>query len=161
MLATTLQQMIDRKLTSAAEISELTGVATSTVYRWLHGTSEPDFNAIRLLLRHLPDVNAQRALLDVFTAGTTWRFFNAETDLDLNQDGRIDHEDAMSASIESVRVAGESLWQLRHHCEALPNLGKSEGTQLVAVVGEVIHHCTIVQRIVTDMVERRKKARET
>ena len=51
MLARTLQRLIARNLTSAREIGELTGKAPSTVYRWISGASEPDFNSVRLLLK--------------------------------------------------------------------------------------------------------------
>ncbi len=159
MIAEALRQMIERKLTTASEISELTGVATSTVYRWIHGSSEPDFGAMRLLLRHLPSIEAQQAILNVFTAGTPWQFFRTDAEMDLNRDGRVDHEDAMTASIESVRAASESLSRLRGSCERVPGLGKPEVTELVEIVGEVIRQCTLVQRIITDMVERRKQAK--
>ena len=51
MLATTIRTLIDSELTSAREIGDLTGKAPSTVYRWINGRSEPDFNSIRLLVR--------------------------------------------------------------------------------------------------------------
>ena len=72
MIAPALQHLIDLKLTSAREISELTGVATSTVYRWAAGQSQPDFDAIRRLVRRLPNPRAQEALIQAFLQSTTW-----------------------------------------------------------------------------------------
>ena len=63
MLAKTLKRIIDKQFTSAKEISELTGVSQSTVYRWIAGQSQPDFDSVRLLVRLLPDKRAQKALL--------------------------------------------------------------------------------------------------
>ncbi len=113
MLESTLQKLIDGKLTSAREIGDLTGVAASTVYRWIRGESQPDFDSIRLLVRHLPNVQAQGAILAAFTVGTTWRMYNHELDLDVNQDGIIDASDAVDASINAVRAASRSLSQVR------------------------------------------------
>ena len=157
MLATTLQRMIDQKLTSAREMGDLAGVSTSTVYRWIAGQSQPDFDAVRLLVRHLPDPKAQEALLSVMTAGTDWNLAHLKMELDLNDDGRIDAQDALDASITAVRHAAESLGELRAQCHD-GNTPDAESTlALISTLNEAVKHCTISQRVLLAMSEQRRK----
>ena len=72
LLAPTLQKLIDANATTAKDLGEMAGVSSSTIYRWINGESEPDFDSIRLILHHLPDPNAQLAILTAFIAGTPW-----------------------------------------------------------------------------------------
>ena len=156
MLAHTLQQLIDQELTSAREISELAGVAASTVYRWIAGQSQPDFNAVRLLVRHLPNAQAQEALLSAFTAGTCWSFSRAEMDLDVNADGCIDTEDALDASIEAVRCAGETLANMRKaHQEKAPTADQT--LSLICLLNQVARQCSITQGILVELSEQRQR----
>ena len=112
MLQKTLQRIIDQKLTSAREIGELSGVSTSTVYRWIAGQSQPDFDSIRMLVRHLPDKRAQEEILSSFLNGTEWNASRLDLELDFNNDGKIDGEDALEATIESVQAAAKSLGRI-------------------------------------------------
>ncbi len=158
MLARTLQQIIDRKQSTAREMGELAGVSTSTVYRWIAGQSQPDFDSIRLLVRHLPDHRAQEALLTVIIAGTDWNVDHLELNLDLNDDGEIDARDALDASIRTVRHAAESLAQVRATCCQDGSPPPAEDTlKLIAELGEVVRHCTITQRVLLEMAEQRRK----
>lgn len=79
MIAQTLQRLINERLTTARELAEISGVAPSTIYRWINGDSQPDFHSIRLMLRHLPSRCAQQKLLEAFTTGTHWIYDHAET----------------------------------------------------------------------------------
>jgi transcriptional regulator with XRE-family HTH domain len=156
MLAKTLSRMIDTGMTSAKEIGELTGVAPSTVYRWVRGESQPDFDAIRLLVRHLKNPQAVEALLSAFIAGTAWRYYNLEGELDVNKDGTIDASDALDASIEAVRSAARSLAQVRDACRdgLLP---RETVIELVALLNDVIRHCSVTQQVLVHMSETRPK----
>jgi len=161
MIAETLQRLIDEGITSAKEISELTGVASSTVYRWLNGKSQPDFNAICMLLRQLPHTKGQEALLTCFLAGTHWQYYSMETDLDVNFDGKVNQDDALVASIESVRGASESLSRLRINIDAVEANEPTEHTEIIHMLNEVIQHCNVVQQILVKMSERQaKRARQ-
>jgi predicted transcriptional regulator len=156
MLAKTLQKIIDEKWSTAREIGELAGVSTSTVYRWIAGESQPDFNAVRLLLRHIPHPRAQEAILGVFASGTSWQFLHADLELDINSDGRVDAEDAMDASCKAVRAAAESLQTVRAACR-----GKSptaeETLDMIALLNQVVRHCTIAQRVLVEIAEQRSR----
>jgi len=156
MLATTLQTLIDQKLTTAREIGDLTGVAPSTVYRWIRGESQPDFDAIRLLVRHLPNPKAQGTILAAFTVGTNWRAYNHDLDLDVNQDGCIDATDAIDASINAVRAAGRSLSQVRDASRA-GSLDKDKCVELITLLNDIIHQCTLTQQILVHLSEQREK----
>ena len=156
MLATTLQTLIDQKLTTAREIGDLTGVAPSTVYRWIRGESQPDFDAIRLLVRHLPNPKAQGSILAAFTIGTNWRAYNHDLELDVNLDGTVDATDAIDASINAVRAAGRSLSQVRDASRA-GALDKDKCVELITLLNDIIHQCTLTQQILVHLSEKREK----
>lgn len=156
MLAKTLSELIDKKLTTAREIGELAGVSTSTVYRWIARQSQPDFDSIRLLLRHLPSRAGQEALLGVFMAGTPWSATHQQIDLDVNRDGQVDADDALDASIEAVKSAGRSLAQVRA-ASRTQALDPEQTLDLIAQLNHVVRQCTITQRVLIDMSERRRK----
>jgi hypothetical protein len=158
MLAKTLQRVIAKKLTNAREIGELTGKAPSTVYRWISGDSEPDFNSIRLLLRHLPNPLAQQALLSMFTAGTAWQVFRDQSDLDANHDGHISVEDALDATIHSVKVLGGCLAHMRETSKTAA-LAPEDVVTTVAHLDEVIQHCHISRRVLVKLCEQQRKRR--
>ena len=162
MLAKTLQRLIDDKLTTAGEIAELAGVSSSTVYRWIGGKSQPDFDSIRLLVRHMPDPKAQRAILSAFSAGTSWRFQYLDTDLDVNRDGRVDVNDALDASIRAVDAASELLVKVRKASKD-DRLTQDQIGPVIKVLNEVVQQCSITQQIMVRVWEmddkRRKRAR--
>lgn len=154
MLNTTLQKLIDDGLTNAKEVGELTGVAPSTVYRWLRGDSEPTFNSVRLLVRHLPHRGAQAAILNAFISATNWRFEHLEVELDVNMDGQVNATDALDATIDMMRCAAEALAGVR---EAGRNksINEEEAAKLVSVLSNVIQRCTQTQRVLTHLAEAR------
>ena len=155
MLQQALQRVIDLKLTSAREVGELAGVSTSTVYRWIAGQSQPDFDSIRLLVRLLPDRRAQEEILNAFLNGTEWSASRLEMELDVNQDGVVDGQDALAAAIESVQGAAKSLSQI--HAAAQSPLTAEEALQTIALLNHVVRHCTLTQRVLIDMGEQRAK----
>lgn len=157
MLARTLQHLIDSKTTTAKEIGELAGVSTSTVYRWINRESQPDFDSIRLLVRHLPQPQAQEAILAVFTAGCHWQFTHAQVDLDVNQDGKVDENDALDACIETVRAACESMQEIRNGTRQGRDLTSDETLRILTLLNHVAQHCTITQRVLMDIAESRQK----
>lgn len=151
----TLQRIIEQKWTTAREIGELAGVSTSTVYRWISGETQPDFNSVRLLLRHLTHPRAQEELLGCFTSGTPWHFTRSELELDVNRDGRIDAEDALDASCGAVKAAADSMDQVRGACRG--KLPSAEDTlEMIALLNQVVRQCTVAQRVLVEMAERRK-----
>ena len=162
MLRQTLDALIRQNLTSARELAELAGVSTSTVYRWIGGQSEPHFDSIRLLFRHLPNQEAQQALAAAFAAGTSWELkaLDPELDLDINRDGRIDPLDALDASIDAVRAAAESLDEVRTACRN-GVIRKAEAVHLIQLLSQTIRQCTLTQQILLRLSERRHKLKMT
>jgi transcriptional regulator with XRE-family HTH domain len=156
MLAQTLQRIIDKKFTTAKEISELAGVSQSTVYRWIAGQSQPDFDSVRLLVRLLPDLRAQKALLTAFTAGTDWHATHMNLELDVNQDGKVDADDALDASCEALKTSSETLLAIRQASKGKILTG-DETIELVSHLNQTIRQCSITQRILVDMAEQRKR----
>jgi len=156
MLSETLKRIIDTQLTSAKEIGELTGVSQSTVYRWIAGQSQPDFDSIRLLVRLLPDARAQKALLTAFTAGSDWHVTHMNLELDVNHDGKVDAHDALDASCISLKSSSETLLTIRDASKG-KILTSDETIELISLLNHTVRHCTITQRILVDMAEQRKK----
>jgi len=155
-IALTLQRMINEGLTSAREIGELIGVSPSTVYRWINGESQPDYNSIRLLVRHLPSRTAQQAILVGFTAGTSWQMQLVDVELDVNQDGRIGPDDALDSSIHAVQSASDSLIQIR---ESLRDgrIQQNEAGLLLEILAQVVTQCTVTQQLIVKLSEDKRK----
>ncbi len=156
MLTKTLNMMIEKKQTTAREIAEMAGVSTSTVYRWIAGQSQPDFDSIRLLVRHLPNKEAQELLLNTFTMGTTWQFARPELELDVNADGKIDAADALDASIEAVHSSAKNLKTLR----AAFRDGKADADEVLELIHLLQHtasQCTITQQVLVHLSEKNKR----
>ncbi|MFN3165753.1 MAG: helix-turn-helix domain-containing protein [Phycisphaeraceae bacterium] len=156
MLAKTLKRIIDKQFTSAKEISELTGVSQSTVYRWIAGQSQPDFDSIRLLVRLLPDTRAQKALLTAFTAGTDWHVTHMNLELDVNMDGKVDADDALDASCNALKTSSDTLLSVREASKGKV-LSSDETLELISLLNHTVRHCSITQRILVDLAEQRKK----
>ena len=156
MLASTLQGLIDQQLTSVTEVAELAGVSNSTVYRWIARRSQPDFDAVRRVIRGLPHPDAQQALLSVLTRGTPWRLRSTELSLDVNHDGKIDAEDALDAAIRVVHAAGRSLVHVRS-ASAAGTVKKQELVDLVGELNEVVTHSTLVQEVLIRMVDQQSR----
>lgn len=156
MLTKTLNRMIRLKQTTAREIAEMAGVSTSTVYRWIAGQSQPDFDSIRLLVRHLPNKKAQESLLSVFTMGTAWQFASPDLELDVNADGKIDAADALDASIHAVHSSAENLRQLRHAFR--DGMANSEQVlELIHLLQNTAGHCMITQQVLVHLSEKNKR----
>ncbi|GAB4108064.1 MAG: hypothetical protein Kow00105_13930 [Phycisphaeraceae bacterium] len=156
MLSKTLNRMIEKKQTSAREIAELAGVSPSTVYRWIAGQSQPDFDSIRLLLRHLPNREAQQSLLNAFTMGTNWQFACPDMELDVNADGKIDAADALDASIDAVHTSARNLKQLRSAFRD----GKADADEvleLVHLLQQTASHCLVTQQVLVHIMEKQKR----
>lgn len=158
MLTKTLNRLIEKKLTTAREIAELSGVSTSTVYRWIAGQSQPDFDSIRLLVRHLPNKAAQQSLLHTFTMGTSWQFTRPDLELDVNADGTVDAADALDASVEAVHSSANNLKQLRAafrdgHADA------DEVLELIHLLQHTAGQCMVTQQVLVHLMEKRKRRR--
>ena len=160
MISQTLQRLIDDGRTTAKELGELAGVSTSTVYRWINGQSQPDFDAIRLLMRHLADTRCQEALLIMFAAGTTWQFSQVAMDLDVNHDGRVDAEDALDAAVEAVKGAALSLSEVRDASKK-QGVTSDELLHVIAQLQHVVRQCVVTQGVLVEIGEdkRRRKLR--
>ena len=156
MLAKTFKRIIDKQFTSAKEISELTGVSQSTVYRWIAGQSQPDFDSVRLLVRLLPDTRAQKALLTAFTAGSDWHVTHMNLELDVNADGRVDADDALDASCQALKSSSDTLLSIREASKGKV-LSSDESLELISLLNHTVRHCTITQRILVDLSEQRKR----
>ena len=159
MLDKTLQHIVDRKYTSAREVGELVGVSTSTVYRWMSGESQPDFHSIRLLLRHIGHPKAQEAILSVFAAGTHWQFVHNRLDLDANQDGEVNADDALDAACGAVRSAAESLSRIRTLCRD-ETVTAEDMLEMISLLDRASRKCTVARRVLVEVSDRRREQKQ-
>lgn len=156
MLATALAKLIESETTSVTEVAELAGVSNSTVYRWISRRSEPSFDAIRRLIRGLPNPRAQEVLLSTLVTGTPYRLHATELALDVNNDGLIDGEDALDAAIRVVYSAGRSLTAVRAAAVA-GKVRQDEVVGLVEQLDDVVRHSTLVQEVLIRLVDKGKR----
>ena len=63
-----IRNLLDQKLTTIKEMEEVTGRASSTIYRWMNGESEPHHTDMRLLVRHMSHSDARRKLVSMLTS---------------------------------------------------------------------------------------------
>lgn len=159
MIDQTLQRIVDQGLASVTEISEVTGVALSTVYRWMAGKSEPSFHAIALLLRHVRDTDAQAQLVNAFLAGTRWQGLDVGGELDINADGEIDMLDALDSSIDSVNTASQTLQDIRNMSRD-GKVTRDNTAHLIELLRQLVHQCTVTQQVLVKVSTKpgRKKA---
>ena len=156
MLARTLRKLIEDGTTTAREIGELAGVSTSTVYRWTNGDSRPDFDSVRLLVRLLPSPEGQEAILGAFINGTPWQVQHSQTNLDVNQDGQVDVEDALDAAIDIVRAAAHSLTRIRSaHQDS--KFTAEDVIEVADLLNRVSRQCNITQQVLVYLAEERRK----
>lgn len=160
MIDRTLKLILDQGLATIGEISELAGVAPSTVYRWIAGTSEPSFSAIAMLLRQVRNPQAQAHLVHAYLAGSSWQGHDTTGELDVNADGHIDVLDALDLSIDCVNTASQTLTDVRN----LSRDGKvteNDAGHLMEMLRQLVHQCTITQKVLVRLSapKKRKRAR--
>jgi len=158
-LSQTLSQIVRNKWSNARELADLAGVSSSTVYRWIAGESQPDFDSVRLLLRHLPNRKGQEALLGAFCSGSGWSFTLNEIELDVNHDGKIDAEDALDAAINTVGHASDALKQTRK-AAAVDKLDAEQALQLIQTLNHTTRQCAVVQQVLIQMTEQQAKRKK-
>lgn len=157
MISAALTNIIEQKLTTVGEISELAGVSPSTVYRWINGQTQPPYDAIRLLIRHMPDARAQRILLLYTIRGTPWQLRGPHETLDVNGDGQIDSNDALDSMIRIVRQASMSLSQIRDALREKP-LTSQELMEAVETLEDVAIESCLAQQILARIQESHQRA---
>jgi len=159
LLAPALQKLIDTHTTTAKDLGEMAGVSSSTIYRWINGESEPDFDSIRLILHHLPSADAQLAIITAFIAGSPWTVTQTVGELDVNHDGQVGTEDALDSAISCVLVASDSLQQIRMACSD-GKVTQAEAQRVSQLLADVINQCSITQQVVMSIAQPvRKKAK--
>lgn len=158
MISAALTNIIEQKLTSVGEISELAGVSPSTVYRWINGQTQPPYDAVRLLVRHLPEPRAQRILLLYTIRGTPWQLRGPHDTLDVNGDGDIDSNDALDSMIRIVRQASLSLAQIRDALREKP-LTSEEMMEAVETLEDVAIESCLAQQILARIQESHQRGR--
>ena len=89
----------------------------------------------------------------LFQAGTTPGCLKAG---DVNDDGVIDAEDALDASIETVKSAGHSLKSVRN-ANRDGMLTSDEILELVALLNHVSRQWTITQRVLVELAEQQRR----
>jgi len=159
MLANTLQHLVQDKLVTVREMAELTGRGESTVYRWISGESQPDFEEVRLLTRRLKNAEARRRLAEMFTSGmpvtVEWR-----TDVEDITEGeqRGEPAEAMDAGLAALRDVTDVLEQERDMMRS-GQVAESAAVRTIASIDAAIRHLLVSKGILVRHRTRRRRAR--
>lgn len=156
LLAETLDQLIRDNVTTASEVATFAGVSNSTVYRWIAHESQPQYDSVRQLVRHLPSRDAREAILTAFLAGTPFQFQCVDEDLDVNDDGKVDAGDALDAAIKAVHAGAESLTLLRESGNGR-NYDAEQTLRTIHLLNRMVRQCGITQQVLAQIAESRSK----
>jgi len=156
MLNSLLARLVEEKLTSVREIAELTGRGESTVYRWLSRQSQPDFDDIRLLVRHLNSTEAQQRLIELFASGLPivieWK------DEQRPAEEQTDVFDALDFSLLALETFTDALARQRAIMRQSEQIEQGI-TESVALIDKTIQRLTTAKNILVDQAPRRRRAR--
>jgi predicted DNA-binding transcriptional regulator AlpA len=145
MFGTIIRMLLDDKLTTINEIEEVTGRASSTIYRWMNGESEPHATDVRLLVRHMKSEQARRKLISVLASDLPVVISWVE---DVEHEAQ---EDESADRLEGTEVLDRSLLALDCLSHALSEgndairkqeLSRESYVKLVTLVDETIRHLT-------------------
>lgn len=138
-----IRYLLDNKLTTIKEIEEVTGRGSSTVYRWINDESDPHHTDMRLLIRHLRNPEARRAVLNELTSDLpiviNWIADDAaaEAGTGAERDGHEVIERSLLALDCLTHALSEGNEALRRK-----ELTKDAYVKLVSLVDETIRHLT-------------------
>ena len=159
MLNLVLRQLIEKKLTTVREIVELTGRGETTVYRWVNGKTQPDFDDMRRLLRHLPDHTARQAILSFFTSDLPVEIEWLSDDIDLVPGvGDKEKHHAFDLSLLALECMVDILGHVRHDTRN-EALSSEANTEALAHIEAVMRYMTLARRALVEQGEQRKKAK--
>jgi transcriptional regulator with XRE-family HTH domain len=161
MLASTLQHLIQDKLVTVREVAELTGRGESTVYRWISGESQPDFEEVRLLTRRLKHAEARRRLAEMFTSGmpvtVEWR---ADVEDSAGEGQRESPAAALDAGLEALRDVADVLQREREMLR-IGQVAESAAVRTIGSIDAAIRHLLVSKGILVRHRSRRRQARTT
>ncbi len=146
MIADALQTIINRRLTTVREIEEVTGRASSTVYRWLSRESEPGWSDVRSLLTGLHHPQARQSLLDDMVSelpvSVTW--FDAQPDGEHPTPTPVEAQDeAVQAMIACVREVGAALQEVH---KVARSAGNGSATHAVSQLDTALRRMLAVRQ---------------
>ncbi len=161
MLANILRQMVQDRLTTPTEIGELAGVSISTVYRWMNGQSHPGFDSIRLLIRHLSNPEAQRALLTALLSGTAWRVhFVNSTEGNNHHPAATDAPRTMARVLHAVRESSTALTLANDRLASNPQ-AREPIVHVMPVLAKLVDETSQAQRALQHVYEEQRSNHTT
>ncbi len=148
MLANMLQRLVQEKHTTVREIAELTGRGESTVYRWINGESQPDFEEVRQLTHRLANAQARRKLAEMFTSGmpvvVEWR---DDVDACDERSNGSDPAAALDAGLNALRKVAAVLESERQMIRA-ERITDEQAVRTIGLIDESIRQLLISKGIV-------------
>lgn len=159
MISILLSDLIERDVTTVKEISEITERGQSTVYRWVHGETQPDMADVAKLIRKLSRPEARRSLVEIFTVGLPLRIEWLATDQTLVA---LDQSQPSPDVMDLALLTIECLSKVMHN--ERDTFQRGEVTEkikydLEQLLGTAINYLTLAQQVVEDTPVTRRKAR--
>lgn len=158
-----LKDLLDRKLTSVAEIEEVTGRGSSTVYRWLREESEPYASDIRRLVHSLRNIEARRALVAHLTVDlpirVTWVEEDAALRASFEKSRERDGHDVVDMTLLALDTVSDLVVRERESIRTEPHLSRETYNGLVEMIETSVRYLNNTRLMLDKYVRDRKKAR--
>lgn len=158
-----IRALLDRKLTTVAEIEEVTGRGASTIYRWIRDESEPYASDMRRLVRHVRNPEAQRYIVSQMAADlpliVTWVDGDDPMRDEFEATHGKDGHDVVDMTLMALDCISELVVQERASIRTEPHLSRETYTRLVELVDTSIRYLTNSKLMMEKYVRDRKRAR--
>lgn len=143
MISGFISQLIDEKLTTVAELEEVTGRSTSTIYRWINQESSPDCQDIHNMLRYLKNPVATRRLMSLITADLPviieWLETHQKRAIETVSEKQTASREVVAVTILALECVCELLHQ-EHEALEDNEVSSEEYTKLIRLIDDALSH---------------------
>ncbi len=142
-LAEVLECHLEAGTIKRFHIARAARVSESTVARWVHGETQPNFDESMTLIEKLPRVVSDSIRELIPPANDI-----PSKDLDLNHDYTVGMDDALQGAIESGRMQQDALEQIHKAIQAGVTLSSYQRLQITDTIAEQMRMLAKMQQII-------------
>lgn len=151
-LGEVIRHLLDRKLTSVAEIETITGRGSSTVYRWINEESEPHTSDLGALVRGLADPEARRTAVSLLTSDlpVAIRWLDENEGYEVEDDhGRCHNgHDVLSRTLLALDCLSHAL-NLKHEALRTGEMTGETAAELIVLMDQAIGYLASGRNMLT------------